>query len=347
METSDASTRLGWLPEALEPVALRLSRVDECAFRIGDVASKWSLNGPLDIEQIRTGDQVQAFLKSIRPVPPETSLLFSEAINHLRACIDNVVWYLVSKDLGRLSEKQASQINMPISETPQAFDNWTKRVEDNKILCLAADTPLGLRIRMLQPFEDTKSSVPSMGANLARLLGMEIESPHPLRLLQLYSNADKHRSIRLTAARTFSSTDLTPLFTQDLRPKELKVGEALSPRSPWGKLSILETNTAAMVQRPAPFTAWVNPVKELTALRGHISHIVLPVLLTGSESSHGLPPVVDLGDNALSHRERLEAGSWDDAHARLKKVVLSRYMEAERQGLQFADVVDAKEKPGS
>lgn len=35
--TPDSPDPLGWLPQELEPVALRLARADECVFMIGDL----------------------------------------------------------------------------------------------------------------------------------------------------------------------------------------------------------------------------------------------------------------------------------------------------------------------
>lgn len=333
-----------WLPDALEPVALRLARADECAFKIGDIASKWSFDGPLELEQIRRGDEVQTFLKSLRPVPPETSLLFSEAVNHLRASIDNVVWYLTEREHGHLSGYASSLINMPIVESPEAFEKWTSRRHKEKIGCLGSDTTLGRRLRALQPFTDPHY-VPSTGTVLATLTNMEVESAHPLRLLQSYSNADKHRSIRLAAARTFRSTDAMPLLTQNLGHEELRVGDALAPPTRWGQISILETSTAVMVQRSEPFKAWVNPVKELTAMRRHIGQFVVPILLRGAEMPSGLPPEIELGDNGQSNRERLNDGLWDDADLRLSAALRSRYKEAENREPQFPPVVDESVAP--
>ena len=329
----------GWLPDALEPVALRLARADACAFKIGDMASKWSLDGPLHLEQVRRGEEVQTFLKSLRPVPPETSLLFSEAVNHLRASIDNVVWYLTEQEHGNLSGHAASLVSMPISDSPEAFKKWTSRREKEKIHCLGAETTLGKRLRTLQPFVDLESVVPSTGGVLAILMNVEVESAHPLRLLQAYSNADKHRSIRLAAARTFSSTDAQPLLAQDLGHKELRVGDPMGPPSPWGQMFVLETSTAVMVQRPWPFGAWANPVKELTAMRRHIAQFVIPTLLQGSDVPSNLPPVIELGDTGHSNRERIDGGLGEDAEVRLATILRARYKEAETRELQFAPVV--------
>lgn len=276
-------------------------------------------------------------VKSVRPVPPEASLLFSEAVNHLRAAVDNVVWHLV-EDEGPVSGSLGSRVSMPITETQDALDQWGAKVR--KIPALGSDTKLGRRIRALQPFVDVESGIPSLGSVLAGLIRVDVESAHPLRLLQAYSNGDKHRSIRLAAGRTFSSTDASPLAEQDLAPRELKAGDPLGPLRPWGQLAVVETNTAIMVQRPEPFSSWVNPVKELNAMRRHISQVVLPILLTGLEMPAGLPPVIDVTDNGRSGRERLIDGQWDDAEARLEPSLQARYQEAETAGLQFAPVVD-------
>lgn len=341
MHTPDSPLeKFGWLPEGLETVTLRLARADACAFKIGDIASKWSFEGPLDFEQVRRGNEVQTFLKSLRPVPPEAALLFSEAVNHLRAAIDNVVWYLIEQLHGDLSSRASTLVNMPIVETQEDLDRWTKRRLQAKITAFGADTPLGRRLRALQPFTDTRSGVPSMGSTLAAITRLEVESAHPLPLLQAYSNADKHRSITVGASRTFSSTDATPLAAQDLAHQELKVGDAMGPPTPWGKLTILETNTALMVHRPAPFSAWVNPVKEINALRIHVSQVVVPILLTGLEIPNGLPPGIELGDNGQSNRHRLAAGTWDDADARMAPLIKMRLDEANGRDFQIAPVAE-------
>jgi hypothetical protein len=257
------------------------------------------VEGPLEFVQVREGNQVQMFLKSLRAVPPEVSLLFSEAVNHLRASIDNVIWHLIEQEHGDLHGYAATLVNMPILESQEKLDNWTRKRLREKITAFGADTELGQRLRRLQPFVDLQRSVPSMGEGLAAITGQEIESAHPLRLLQAYSNTDKHRSIRLALPRTFTSTDASPMAMQNLSHQPLKVGDPLGPPTTWGRLSIRDTNTAMMVQRPDPFFAWVNPVKELNAMRRHISDVVVPILLTGLELPDGIPPVVELGDNWL------------------------------------------------
>jgi hypothetical protein len=340
VDTPNETSGLSWLPDELDPVALRLARADECAFKIGDLASKWSADGPLDFEQIRRGNTVQMVLKSLRPVPAEASLLFSEAVNHLRASIDNVIWYLVEQEHGQLEGMVATLVNMPILESQEKLDSWTKRRVKDKIAAFDVATNLCKRIRALQPFVDVGSSVPSMGETLALMMRQEVERAHPLRLLQAYSNADKHRSIRIAAARTFSSTDSSPLGSQDLGHRDLRVGDPMGPPTTWGELAIVETNTAVMVQRPDPFSAWVNPVKEINAIRRHVAEIVVPMLLTGLEVPNALPPAIDFGDTGQTDRERIAAGAWEDADTRLQELLRTRFHEADARGVQFIPVID-------
>jgi len=340
---ADSTEDFTWLPEGLEPVALRLARADECAFKIGDLTSKWSADGPLELEQVRQGDRVQMFLRSMRPIPPAASLLFSEAVNHLRAAIDNVVWYLIEQEHGHLEGPTAPLVNMPILESQEKLDNWTKRRLKEKIAAFGAETTLGRRLRTLQPFVDLHSGVPSMSKALAGALRQEVETAHPLRLLQAYSNADKHRSVRIALARTFISSDSAPLAAQDLAHQEIKVGEPMGPATTWGEVSILETNTAVMVRRPSPFEAWVNPVTDINAIRSHVGNVVVPILLTGLEMPRALPPAIDLGDNGRTARQRIGDGKWDTADARLRPILQARYIEAERREVQVAPVVERNE----
>ena len=89
MSQDESTDAAGALPPDLVPVALRLARADEAVFEIADISSLWSMAGPLEMEQRRNGDRSTSVLTGIRPVPPRLWLLFSEAINHLRAAIDN------------------------------------------------------------------------------------------------------------------------------------------------------------------------------------------------------------------------------------------------------------------
>lgn len=99
---------------------------------------------------------------------------------------------------------------------------------------------------------------------MALLIGEKVEDAHPLRLLQEYSNADKHRAIRVAVARTTSSRQNEPFLAQDRGFKELQVGDLVG-RTTWGKIVVMDCRTAAFVERPEPFSA--PPIAREGALR--------------------------------------------------------------------------------
>ena len=92
-----AVSRLEWLPDQLCPVAFRVARADECAFEIAKLAGRWSFDEPLGLVQYVWENRYSVRIESVRPIPPRISLLFSEAVSHLRAALDNVVWFMVEQ----------------------------------------------------------------------------------------------------------------------------------------------------------------------------------------------------------------------------------------------------------
>ncbi len=46
-----SAERLNWLPPDLYPIAMRVTRADECAYAMGELAARWSFDGPLDLLQ--------------------------------------------------------------------------------------------------------------------------------------------------------------------------------------------------------------------------------------------------------------------------------------------------------
>jgi hypothetical protein len=81
-------------------------------------------------------------------------------------------------------------------------------------------------------------------------------------------------------------------------------------------------------------------VKELSALHRYVSRLAIPVLVTGLELPHSLPPSVDLSDNGRSARERLSDAGWEDADNRLASVIAGRFAEVMNREAYFPDVVD-------
>jgi hypothetical protein len=221
------SDSLDWLPADLYPVAMRIARADECAYAMGELAALWSFEGPLDLEQVRSGDRFTTRVSMIRPIPPRISLLFSEAVNHLRAALDNVVWYMVEAAQGPVTGRTALKVNLPIHDDETKLDNWRRDRVGAGLTAFDSATTLGERIRSLQPFVDKSAGIPSTGTWLAAYTGTEVEPAYALKLLQGYSNDDKHRTIRVTVPRT-SGGRVDRVSAAPCAFVELKVGDVVS-----------------------------------------------------------------------------------------------------------------------
>ena len=87
----DEEGPLWWLPDDLTSCALRLARADALAEQVGMLAATWSRAIPYRLVQERRDDVYQVLPVEARPVPPLTSLYFSEGINHVRSSLENVL----------------------------------------------------------------------------------------------------------------------------------------------------------------------------------------------------------------------------------------------------------------
>ena len=125
---STDSSVFDWLPHELAYVALRLARADEPQEHLGWACLDWSMNA-LELKQIRRPDGLlDVLVDHVRPIPPIVELLFSEIVNHLRAAIDNVVYYMVENARGGpLPDNAAHLIAMPIVPTAEDLKAWSGR----------------------------------------------------------------------------------------------------------------------------------------------------------------------------------------------------------------------------
>lgn len=320
----DQHSALSWLPADLAHVALRLGRADELAYQLGQVAFKWSSGGggPLTLEQVHGSkpDSVDVIVTSVRPIPPVAAMLFSEAINHLRAVLDNVVFHLVTSQRGTpLPDDAARLVALPIYEAEDKFQAWQKRVRP-RVPELDAGTLLANRIKSLQPF-NSADSVPSLPPLMAYLMSVQPESIHPLLLLQGYSNEDKHRAIRLVSMRSLVQRSDHSFFETDLSMRPVAVGDVLASTAV-GRPVMLESNAALHVERPTN-GSWVAPGMELHHLHAYVAEIAVPTLVTGTP--HMTPPLpwsVELGDNGEAYDARIINGGNIAAHTRAGKEAL-------------------------
>lgn len=333
------SNGLEWLPPDLYPVALRVARADECAYAIGELAAEWSFEGPIDLAQVRSGDRFTTRVGSIRPVPPRISVLFSEAVNHLRAALDNVVWHLVVQAQGLVTGRTATQVALPIYDDQARFDAWQLARLRAGLTAFGSTTELGFRIHALQPFVDQTSGIPSTAPLLAAVTGGQVETAHPLKLLQAYSNDDKHRTIKVAVPRTSSGSAGSVLGGPGRAFVELQVGDVVA-EGRWGQPVLVEQTTSVLIQRPDPYAALVSPANEISRLATYVAHNALPQLVTGGFLPDSLPMKVDLDDSGLGELERLVAGDRQPAQERLRPWMTTKYLEAAARPVQFPTTVE-------
>lgn len=319
---------LDWLPEELHSVAYRLARADQAAFDIGNLTLQWSTNEPLELVQREVNDsQVDVVVTSIRPIPPIIPLLFSEAINHLRASLDNTVWYLVEKHVGQLPHNQAVNVEFPICHSADKFNQWRKKRKNNNLEILSGPSDLADRLETLQPFNDLTQLIPSISDGLAALTGEEPDLRHPLALLQGYSNDDKHRQLRLGVVKSNILTSPTPLWEQDRGLRSLDSGSVLGsfPKGPGIKL---DASTTILVERPKTPGVWVVPVREIEALRSYVADIAIPTLLKGIALTGAIPPDLDPSDSGVDFKSRARQAQGCSAVDRLKVATDRTFIEA-------------------
>lgn len=340
---------LSWLPEPLHPVALRLARADQLAYDLALVLLSWSRGtddeGALKIRQVeRTRGYYDVEVAHIRPTPPIADLLFSEAINHLRAALDNVVYYLVEQEHGQpLTAKQAKSITMPISDDQARFDSAILTPIKRGLTCCDPAATLGGRLRALQPFVETET-VPSTSRILAHTMDVTVDEQNPLALLRDYSNHDKHRSLRIMVGKTLVQTDIDwrDSVTGGMRPVE--IGTVLRTVQK-GVPTMTEFSPALLAERPNGQWAAIGP--ELNGIAGYISDIAIPTLVTGLALPGGLPVDVDLTDNGQNIEERAAAASDVRAHERVQPVMAAALDEALQASFRWPETIDLPDEEGN
>ncbi|PLW02588.1 hypothetical protein [Corynebacterium ulcerans] len=283
-------------------------------------STDWTKKGKIE------DGKVEIVVESVRPLPPEVALLFSEGIHHLRAILDNVVWQLLVGEQGEIADRVAWLVEFPIKENQDEFSKWlTKRTK--RLFATCGSRKLADRIKTLQPFVDTMQEVGSFSERLAHLSDQDPHLEHPLRLLRAYSNQDKHRQLRLTAARSVILKDSVSIFQQDRSFSRIEVGSVIDKLDESAREGY-EISTAIMLQRPGNEDVWVGPARELSSLRRYVSDIAVPILLKGLEVPGLLPPVIGLGDTGQDFLERLDAAGTEDAIERLEEMSSRTYIEA-------------------
>lgn len=312
----DAKTSVfAWLPPELAPVALRLARADELEYQLGWECLDWSLHA-LEMKQIRRPDRrLNVVVTAVRPIPPVVSMLFSEIINHLRAAVDNVMFHVVeSLNGGPLPGDAAALVAMPIQQTAAGLQSWSNR-RKAKVPEFDSSTDLYKRIESLQPYKSLAVAT-AISPDFEPFTGkQELHGENPLALLQGYSNADKHRAIRLTSGRTIPSPSTHRPGKLDITMHPVDAGFVIAEGLDTSPGEV-DPTTAVHVQRPTG-SVWVPPGAELAQIHTFVADVVIPTLIFGRPLSPALPRQVVLGDTGASVEERIQAGANEPADKRV------------------------------
>ncbi len=330
---------MAWLPEDLDSVALRLARVDGLVFELGQLAMNWSQNDPLELAPVETQpNQLDLTVEAVRPIPPMMSLMFSEAVHHLRAAIENTVYYTVETGRGApLSEKQANAVAMPVSKDAAGFEDWQKQRVQRGVPELGPGTTLGTRIQKLQPYADSAAGMGSTSQRFAELTGTQMVVEHPMVLLQRYSNLDKHRALRVAAAQGIVDDINAPLGSNNRALRTLTVGDVLIS-CPLGTPVVVDVWPVVAIQRPTS-QVWVAPVPELDNLHWYVSNIAIPsLLLHVIPPPPAMPPGIDLGDTGQRPRQRMESAGQAVARERLEPLVRKMLQEGLKKPVKIPPV---------
>ena len=304
-----------WLPAELAPVAMRLARADELEYQLGWACLNWSLNA-LKLKQLRRPDGlIDVVVSEVRPIPPVASLLFSEIINHLRAAIDNVMFYVVETLRGSpLPDDAAVKVAMPIYQSATKLLEWSNR-NRNKVPEFDSSTDLYARIEMLQPYSSLAVAT-VISADFEPFVGqIALHGVHPLTLLQGYSNMDKHRAIRMAAARTLLPQGPMPLGQYDLTMHAVEPGFVIAEGLDTRRHEVDSTTPIHMLRPDGQI--WVAPGTELAQIHTYVSDVVIPTLVTGAPAATDLPRQVGLDDTGETLESRIRAGSPTPAHERV------------------------------
>ncbi|MBO1756451.1 hypothetical protein [Allobranchiibius sp. CTAmp26] len=334
----------GWLPIELHPVAMRLARADAAAEELAKVALSWSRGdndlGAVTLRQVeRTSGTYDVEIARIRPVPPLASMLFSEAVHHLRASLDNAVFYMAEQEHGRpFTPGQARAVSMPIYDTQEGFDAKIRRLSTGKhaIPAFGASGALGQRLAALQPFND-RTTIGSLSKFLALMMGVSAAQAQPLKLLRDYSNEDKHRTMRAAAGHTLvQRLDVSrQTVSKGMRP--IDVGTVIE-QVPMDVPTGVEISPALLFERPDG--DWVAPGPELDGIGRHVADIVIPSLVSGTARTHAVPAHIDLSDNGETMPARLAGGGTARAHERARETMTEAFRLATQQGWHVLSVVE-------
>ncbi|MFB7827388.1 hypothetical protein [Streptomyces hydrogenans] len=283
---SNTAADYAWLPDHQLHVAATLAHVDQTIDRVIRMIHDYTGQEPLSLRNVVDGDQVQAVVTAVAPLPEAIPRLVADALTQLRAALEHTVYAEVQHLLRRsLTAEEARSIEMPGSTSLADFETWLNHRRRRVLPPLQPNAPLAQRIRGLQPFQRRDPD------------------QHPLKILVEYTNMAKHRRPTVAAARLGAVHPDAPnpglAVSQPLeRRPQPGSGQpihandiiATAPRGTYIPFSIW---TTVSLQRPHT-GIWNIAAKELEYLEDWVRTTAIPIIITGGREVTPLPPQLDI-----------------------------------------------------
>ncbi|WP_051173796.1 hypothetical protein [Amycolatopsis orientalis] len=294
-----------WLSEHHLGVAATLSHADELIGQISDLLFDYQTQteGVVGLHEVRADAVSRTVVDHVAPIPRKVPLLVADVLVALRAALEHALFaeaeYL---DGAPLEEKAARLVDMPASETPEKFEQWTKNRASNGPVSLRAGGELHRRVADLQPFHHADPRL------------------HPLARLVLHTNHAKHRTPAITAVRLAAMyrDDQLPRSLQELspRPEEpLRVGDVIAETSLGAQVAVTLFPTVG-INRPGT-GRWPVLMHELDEISRWVRVHAVPRLLTGTEQADPpLPARYKISVGHQDERRAIAAGSTTTAVVR-------------------------------
>ncbi|WP_285117272.1 hypothetical protein [Leifsonia sp. fls2-241-R2A-40a] len=276
---------LEWLPPHQRHAVFTLGQVDDHIDKVGDMLFAYLKDGPLELTNERVGDSVATRVVAVRPLPEGVARSVADALTQLRAVLEHTLFAQVEHEAKRrLTEQEASAIEMPATTAREGFDGWLNNGRHNRRKFITSSVIE--RVRALQP------------------AGTPDPKGHPLAALATYTNHAKHRAPAVAATLLGAVVLLVPgpvrLASGPDRP--LRRGDTLMtvpngvilPADIWPKVSI---------QQPKLGT-WAVVMQELQRIEDWVRTVAIPIIVTGETDVEELPPGVDV---TIAHSNFAEA----------------------------------------
>ncbi|MFJ7063366.1 hypothetical protein ACIQVA_37900 [Streptomyces microflavus] len=283
---STTAADYAWLPDHQLHVVATLAHVDQTVERVIRMVHDYTAQEPLSLKTVVDGDQVQAVVTAIAPLPEAIPRLVADALTQLRAALEHTVYAEVQHLLRRsLTAEEARSIEMPATTSLADFEAWLNHRRRRGLAPLQPSDPLAQRIGALQPFQRRDPD------------------EHPLKMLVEYTNMAKHRRPTVAAARLAAVHPDAPnpglSVSQPLerwpqpgsgQPIHVNDTIATAPRGAYIPFSIW---TTVSLQRPHT-GIWNIAAKELEYLEDWVRTTAIPIIVTGGREVTPLPPQLDI-----------------------------------------------------